>query len=118
MCVAVSSQVEHTLAFRTLPAHMAASTPYARYDEQDRRFFRRVAGLRAVHRSQDYITVIVGVAMGELTQHGIPVAPDPEEQIPKREWESNMQSYRRQLRECVERLPLICHNDAVATSGG
>ena len=69
----------------------------------DRRHKHRVAGLAAIKRSRDFVSVLSMVASGELPQGSVPMAPDADDRAcGKRQWEFRMQQWRGQLKYVIE----------------
>ena len=67
----------------------------------DRRHKHRLAGLAAVKRSRDFVSVLSMVASGELLPEDVPVAPNADDRMCcKRQWERSMQQWRGLLK-CV-----------------
>ena len=53
----------------------------------DRRHKHRLAGLAAVKRSRDFVSVLSMVASGELLPEDVPIAPDTDDRTcSKRQW--------------------------------
>ncbi len=65
----------------------------------ERRRSHRLGGFLAVQKSRDFITMLAKVSAGELSQEGVPTAPDPDDRsISKRQGERSVAKWRRSIR--------------------
>jgi len=68
----------------------------------DHRSKHRNAGVKAVHRSRDYVTMLLLTSTGELSSDDAPTPPDPSDRtLSKRQWEMRMMLWRAALKDFV-----------------
>ena len=61
-----------------------------------------MAGLAAVKRSRDFVSVQSMVASGDLQPEEVPVAPDADDRtFGRRQWERRMQQWRAHLKYVI-----------------
>ena len=69
----------------------------------DRRSRHRLAGIAAVYRSRDFVTMLTMTSTGELEASNAPLPPDPGDRTcSKRQWELRMQLWRAAVRGFIE----------------
>ena len=69
----------------------------------DRRHKHRLAGLAAVYRSRDFVTMLNMIATCELLADDAPLAPNPDDRAcSKRTWELRMQVFRAAVKSFVQ----------------
>ena len=70
----------------------------------DRRHKHRHAGLAAVYRSRDFVTMLSMIATCELLADDAPLAPNPDDRAcSKRQWERRMQVWRAHVKNFLQR---------------
>ena len=69
----------------------------------DRRQKHRKAGLDAVYRSHNFITLVSMTSTGERSLNDAPTAPDPHDRgLSKRQWELRMQVFKAAVKSSIQ----------------
>ena len=69
----------------------------------DRRQKHRLAGLAAIYRSRDFVSMLTLVSTGVVQADDAPLAPVPDDRAcSKRQWELRMQVFRAAVRALIQ----------------